>query len=180
MAAGWSVAEAVRAELTRRKRARKWEAASRQADELFQRLFQIPADERLAVVEAFPDLNSGALAVRLCEASLKAAADKAAVALELAALALAVAERLPAGAAGERWSLRLQGYCWAHLANAHRVANDFDGAQEAFTRGLALWRAGESAASVWLPEWPLPLSGSVFGGGSSGDSPKLWSFSTGR
>jgi transcriptional regulator with XRE-family HTH domain len=153
MAGGWSVAEAVRAELTRQKRDQKWEAASREAEELFQRLLQIPADERLAIVDAFPDLNTGPLAVRLCEASLRAAADKAADALEMAALSLAVAERMPAGTAGERWSLRLQGYCWAHLANARRVANDFDGAHGAFTRALALRRAGEPADPGRLPEW---------------------------
>jgi tetratricopeptide (TPR) repeat protein len=64
-----------------------------------------------------------------------------------------VAERVE-GAAGQGWRPRLQGYCWAHLANARRVATDFDGAHEAFARAWELWRAGE-ADPDWLPEWRL-------------------------
>jgi hypothetical protein len=142
MAAAWSVAEALRNELTRQKRHRKWDAACREAEELFQRLLRAEPEDRRTIVEAFPEFHTGPLAVRLCEASLKAAADKVADALELAELALAAAGRMPADTSGDRWRSRLQGYCWAHLGNARRVATDFNGSHEAFARAWGLWRAG--------------------------------------
>jgi hypothetical protein len=57
--------------------------------------------------------------------------------LELAELALSIAERVPGE---ESWRSRLKGYCWAHIANARRVANDLSGADEALTRAWELWR----------------------------------------
>jgi tetratricopeptide (TPR) repeat protein len=93
-----------------------------------------------------------ALARRFCAASLKAAADKPDVALELASLALAIAEKAPGE---ERCRSRIQGWCWGHLGNARRVATDFDVADAAFARAWQLWRAGAPAEPEWLPEWLL-------------------------
>jgi tetratricopeptide (TPR) repeat protein len=96
--------------------------------------------------------------VRACEASLKAALDKPAESLELAAFALDVARELSedsAGGGSGPGRSQLQGYCWGHLANARRVATDFEGAHEGFARAWELWRAGQQSASRWLPEWRL-------------------------
>ena len=74
-------------------------------------------------------------------------------ALELAELALLIAERLP----GDRaWGLRLQGYAWAHVSNARRVCNDLPGAEAAIVRARKLWEAGEPGDPgflnrAWLP-----------------------------
>jgi len=46
------------------------------------------------------------------------------------------------------------GFCWAHIANARRVANDHSGADEAFAQAWDLWRAGADADGL-LPEWRL-------------------------
>jgi len=128
------------------------EELAREAEQTWEALERFPVDRRRLVVELLPPrCRSWALAVRACEASLKAAADKPPDALDLATLALAVAEQLPAAAGGEQ----LQGFCWAHLANARRVSTDFGGAHEGFARAWHLWRSGEPAEPGPLPEWRL-------------------------
>jgi tetratricopeptide (TPR) repeat protein/transcriptional regulator with XRE-family HTH domain len=149
---GRSVEAELLAELTLAKQREKAQAAIQEAEELFQLLTPVSPPVRREMVEAFPVFHTWGLAMRFCEASLKAASDKPANALELAALALVAAEKAPAE---ERWSWRLQGWCWGHLGNARRVATDFDGADEAFTRASQLWEAGEPTESEWLPEWRL-------------------------
>src|SRR5688500_636738 len=81
------------------------------------------------------------------------AAHKVEEALELADLALSIAERVP----GEtNWRSRVQGYCWAHIANARRVANDHAGADEALARAWDLWRVGAAHSDPeLLAEWRL-------------------------
>jgi tetratricopeptide (TPR) repeat protein len=85
-------------------------------------------------------LRSGALCERICAESSKAAATDAQHALHLAGLALKVAT-LARG--GEAWRSRLQGYTWAFVGNARRVANDLIGADEAFATSTKLWKAGQ-------------------------------------
>ncbi|MEA2604408.1 MAG: hypothetical protein QOF89_5400 [Acidobacteriota bacterium] len=157
MAAGWTAgriaAEAVRAELIRRRQQETVAAARRQAEERFQSLIALTPKERRGLVEAFPDYWSRALAVRVCEASVKRAAHKPGEALELAELALSIAERIPGD---ERGRSRLRGYCWGHIANARRVANDLAGSDEAFAQAWDLWQAGAGSDSELLGEWVLP------------------------
>lgn len=151
--AGWTAAEAMRSELTRTRKQEKAEAAKQEAESLFRTLAPLTRKERSALVEAFPDYWSWALAVRVCEASVKKAAHKADEALELAELAVAIAERVPGE---ESWRSRLKGYCWAHVANARRVANNLSGADKAFARAWSLWRAGADSDAELLGEWVLP------------------------
>ncbi len=156
MAAGWTAghvaAEEVRSELIRRGKQEKAEAARQEAEELFRGLMAGTRKERSALVEAFPDYWNWALAARLCEESLKQTVNRPDEALELAELALSVAERIPDA---ESWHSRLKGYCWAHVANARRVANDLAGANEAFGRAWDLWRAGNGSDPGLLAEWRL-------------------------
>ena len=149
---GRSVEVEVHAELTRAKQREKAEAAIQEAEELFQLLTPIALPVRREMVEAFPVFHTWALALRFCEASLQAAADKPANALEFASLALVAAEK---ALGEERWSWHLRGWCWGHLGNARRVVFDFDGADLAFARAWQLWAAGEPAEPGWLPEWRL-------------------------
>jgi tetratricopeptide (TPR) repeat protein len=156
MAAGWMAghvtAGEVRGELIRRRKQEKVEAAKQEAAELYQGLMVATREDRVALVEAFPEYWNWALAVRVCEQSVKRAAHRAEEALELAHLALSIAERVP----GEQsWRRRLMGYCWAHVANALRVANNFAGADEAFVRAWELWRAGAGSDPELLAEWQL-------------------------
>ncbi len=99
---------------------------------------QTPA-ERRAHVEEKPELRRWALCELLCAESIKAAADDADRAVELAGLALRVADLAP----GEQtWRWRLQGYAWAHVGNARRVKGDLPGADGAFLSAGKLWEAG--------------------------------------
>jgi transcriptional regulator with XRE-family HTH domain len=151
-AAGWSTAGEVREKLVARKRRRKTKEARREAGELWERLRAHPRQERRGWVTASPELRSWALAERVCEASVRAAADNPQEALDLADLALFIAGQV---GGGEDWRRRLEGYAWAHVANARRVANDFAGADEAFSRAWDLWRAGAEANPGLLPGWRM-------------------------
>jgi tetratricopeptide (TPR) repeat protein len=141
-----------RAELIRQIRQGKVDSARQEAEDLFQGLKPLTRQERRGLVEAFPSYWSWALAMRACEGSIRMAAHNAEEALELADLALSIAQRIPGE---EIWRFRVQGYCWAHIANARRVANDHAGADEAFARAWDLWRAGAESDPELLPEWRL-------------------------
>ncbi len=93
-----------------------------------------------------------ALAVEIGEASVVAAADDAERSLELAELACSIAERVEEEPGFCR---RLRGHCLARWANAWRVANEYDRAEEGFARAWELWRAGSDAAPPLLPEWQM-------------------------
>lgn len=151
MAAGWSAAEQVRCDAVRRRKREKIDVAMREAEEAYQALVTLTRKERHGLIEVFPDFWTWALALRFSEGSLRKAAHRPEEALELAGLALSIAERVPEE---ESWRSRLMGFCWAHVANARRVANDHAGADEAFDRAWELWRAGTDCEGL-LPEWRL-------------------------
>jgi transcriptional regulator with XRE-family HTH domain/tetratricopeptide (TPR) repeat protein len=152
MAAGWTAGEWIYEALVHRKLVEKAEAARRDAEESWAWLKRATREDRRALVAVFPEFQSDALAARVCAASLRAAPHDAREALELAELALSVAERM---AGEEDLRSRARGYCWAHVGNARRVGNDFDGADEAFARAWDLWRAGNAAGAELFPEWRL-------------------------
>ncbi|HVT18123.1 MAG TPA: helix-turn-helix domain-containing protein, partial [Thermoanaerobaculia bacterium] len=109
---------------------------------LWAQLASRPAAERRRMVETSPEFHGWALVERLCHESEEAASDSAALALELAELALLVAALTPGT---EPWRSRLLGYAFAFLANARRVGNDLDGAEEALASAWRLWQAGAAA-----------------------------------
>lgn len=146
----WTVTEEIRRELIRRKMEEKAAAARQRARELWGQLKLATRQEGYDLVTVFPAFRSWALSELLCEASLRAAAHRADEARDLAELALFIADRLPGK---ERWHPNLQGYCWAHIGNARRVANDFTGADEAFARAWDRWRAG--GKTNFFPEWRM-------------------------
>jgi tetratricopeptide (TPR) repeat protein len=111
------------------------------------RLFQ--PDRRRLLVEASAEFHTWGLCERICAESVQAAADNADRALDLARLALFVAERVPGH---EAWRSRVQGYAWAHVANARRVRGDLSGAGQAFTRARNLWQAGAASPLGFLDE----------------------------
>jgi len=144
-----SAARVTRSELTRSFQAPRIEQARREAGELWAALKARPARERRALVESAGEYRSWALCERLCAESERAAAADARRAVELAELAVRVAARVPGE---ESWRSRLQGYAWAHLGNARRVASDLPGAEEAFAKARPLWQAGAAGDPGLLPE----------------------------
>jgi tetratricopeptide (TPR) repeat protein len=126
------------------------EEERREAEEVWAALERFPVHRRRRLVElSLRASRSWALAERIGEASARAAAHRADEALTLADLALSIAGRVPGE---EGWRSRLQGYAWAFVANARRVANDFDGADDAFVKAWELWEAGSSEL---LPGWRM-------------------------
>ncbi len=123
------------------------------AELLWDRLKRRAPAERRALVSRGLRFRTWALCERVAAESIRKAPNHPREALELAELALAIAERLP----GERaWGLRLQGYAWAHVSNARRVCNDLTGAETAIVRARKLWEAGGGANPGFLNEAWLP------------------------
>jgi tetratricopeptide (TPR) repeat protein len=123
--------------------------ARQQARALWERLKRRDAAQRRLLVEKVGEFRNWALCELLCEESIKAAGDSADRALDLANLALRVAELAPGDAA---WRQRVQGYAWAHVGNARRVKGDLPAADEAFGRAQKLWSAGAVGDSGLLNE----------------------------
>ena len=122
--------------------------ARQEAEALWERLRSFSPSERLVLVAGGREYQSWALCELLCIESERAAACDASRAVELAELSLRVAERV----SGDQWPLRIQGYAWAHLGNARRVASNLPGADSAFRRARELWEAGAAADPGWLSE----------------------------
>lgn len=123
--------------------------ARREARALWEGLKRRNPAQRRLLVEKVAKYRNWALSELLCEESIKAAGDSADRALELANLALRVAELAPGE---EAWRQRVQGYAWAHMGNARRVKGDLPSADEAFGRAQKLWSAGAWADSGVLNE----------------------------
>ena len=145
---GREAAEAARSDLLRILQDHRVSKARREAVALWERLRSFSPSERLVLVAGGREYQSWALCELLCIESERAAASDASRAVELAELTLRVAERV----SEDRWTLRLQGYAWAHLGNARRVASDLPGADTAFCRARELWQAGAKADPGWLSE----------------------------
>jgi len=121
------------------------------AAELWNHLKERTAAERRMLVEELDEYRSWALSERVARESITAAPNQPRIALELAELALLIAELSPAEAL---WSWRLQGYAWAHVSNGRRVCSDVPGAEEAFLCAKSLWEAGAAADPDLLnPAW---------------------------
>jgi transcriptional regulator with XRE-family HTH domain len=118
---------------------RRAQEARHDARFLWERLKPLTSAQRRAAIDASQELRSWALCELVCEKSIEAAADRADRALDLASLAVYIAEKSPG--VGE-WRKRLQGYALAHLANARRVGGDLAAADKVFVRAKKLWEAG--------------------------------------
>jgi transcriptional regulator with XRE-family HTH domain len=123
--------------------------ARQEARGLWEGLRRRAAAQRRLLVERVAKYRNWALCELLCEESIRAAGDSADRALELATLALRVAELIPGD---EAWRQRVQGYAWAHVGNARRVKGDLPAADEAFGRFQKLWSAGAIGDSGLLNE----------------------------
>ena len=110
------------------------------ARDLFVRLERHPAPLRRALLREVAEFRSWALVEFVAQESSRVAAHDAAKAVELADLALALAEEIPGHA---EWRLALRAYALAHLGNARRVAGNLRGAEQAFRAAEGLWPLGK-------------------------------------
>jgi transcriptional regulator with XRE-family HTH domain len=152
LAGGWILAEELFAELAYRKRMEKVERVKREAAEQWTHLKALPAEDRYDLVKLYPALRSPALVAQICEASARAAAHKVSEARELADFAFFVAGQVPGGSARRA---RAEGYASEFVANALRVATDFDAADATFAQAWTLWQDGDPSEPELLPEWRL-------------------------
>jgi len=148
-AAAREAVDQTRSVMTRAFQAPRIRRARQEAQELWSSLKGRPIHAQRTLVDGEENYRSWALCERLCAESEKAAPADAGRAVELAGLALRIAGLIPAP---EAWRSRLQGYAWAHLGNARRVAGDLPGSEEAFVRGRKLWESGAAADPGLLDE----------------------------
>lgn len=117
---------------------------SREASILLGELLLQPRERRLERVRSEPRLWLLKLCERLEAASRKAWAEEPATAVEMAELAVEVAERLDARRYGAALAADARALAWAYLGNARRIAADFGGAEEALVHAERLYRQFEA------------------------------------
>ena len=127
--------------------------AQDKAEALWRRLKPEKPEHRLVLVEEKRRYRDWGLAVLVTRESLAAAPNQPKEALELAKLAVHIAERVPGTQA---WRWRLQGHAGAALTNAYRVCNDLPAARKARVRARKLWQDGEPGDPGLLNEALLP------------------------
>lgn len=126
-------------------------AVRREALALWQQLEDCEDGDRRSLVERWAEFHHPGLAELLCHLSAEAASDRADRALELAKLALRVAELAP----GEEPEKKLlKGYGLVYFSNAERVAGNLPAARGTFGKGLGSWNAAPGC-STFLEEWRL-------------------------
>jgi len=109
------------------------------AADLWARMERRTPKQRRALVEETEEFKGWALCERAAAASAEKAASQPRQALELAQLALLIAEHAPGIPA---WRSRLRGYALARVSAAHRACGDLAQAEETWSRARELWDAG--------------------------------------
>lgn len=130
------------------------------AEALWRRLKRESHEDRLMLIEDAPRFRTWALVERMAAESITMAPKSPSDALKLAELAVRAAELLP----GEQWlRQQAQGYAWFHVANARKVATDFEASDAALAKAKALWKAGatEESASFFSAATVLALEAKV-------------------
>lgn len=128
--------------------------ARQQAEVLWDRLAPRPPEERRALVDhPLSKFRSWALCERVGAQSVAAAPNHPKKALELADLALRIAQVAPGPGL---WRDRLLGYAWAFVSNARRACNDLPGAEKAMANARKLWENGEPEDPGYLEKAWLP------------------------
>ncbi|MES1245064.1 MAG: hypothetical protein ABUT39_25895 [Acidobacteriota bacterium] len=114
------------------------------AAQLWPRLEPRNARQRLAMIEEIEEIQIWSLCELVAAKSIEMAPSSPAQALELAELALRIAELCQGD---EELRLSARGYAWFHIANARRVANDLPGSDVALVTATTLWSADASEKS---------------------------------
>jgi tetratricopeptide (TPR) repeat protein len=119
------------------------------AAQLWLRLEPHNARQRLAMVQEIEEFQSWALCETVAAKSIDMAPSSPAKALELAELALRIAELCPGD---EPLRLTARGYAWFHVANARRVTNDFPDGDAALATAVVFWEAGAPRDPAFFSE----------------------------
>jgi transcriptional regulator with XRE-family HTH domain len=114
---------------------------------LWSQLEPLRTEERWLLVETVKSYQTWDLCDLICTESREAAETGEDSAVELAELALHVAEQVPGK---EDWRAFIQGFAWAHVGYARRERGDSAGAREALKKFRPLWQKGISVRSLLL------------------------------
>jgi tetratricopeptide (TPR) repeat protein len=112
-----------------------WESA--EASALFRELLREPFERRMELIRNEPRFRLVKLCQRLEAESRDAWATDPARAVELAELAVEIAERLDARVYGDSLTEDTRALAWAYFGNALRIASDLEGAELALDRAEA-------------------------------------------
>ncbi len=116
------------------------EAAPRLADELL----ALPAAERTACVRGRARYQTLAVCERLIERSFEVGFKDPAFSMEVAELAIELADILDADYYGSAVVHDLKARAWGYLGNARRIRSDLNGAEEALARAEAISEEGSA------------------------------------
>jgi transcriptional regulator with XRE-family HTH domain len=122
----------------------------RRAEASWRELERLDPEAQRAAIDQSPLFRRWGVAERLCSESEALLATAPQRALQLAELALRVAERV---AGDPAWRRHLQGYAWAFIAKARFAAGDRVGAEQAAATGRSLWNPDSIAEADFL-QWP--------------------------
>ncbi len=151
--------DAVRLELDRAVKAERARRERAEAAALWREVEAVPPHALAALVERAREYQTRAFCELLCRESERAAADDPQKAIVLAEAALRAAERVPGPEPCRR---RAEGYAWASLGNARRVANDHEGGDAAFSAYQEAWRTRVADDDGFFdPALPLDLEASL-------------------
>jgi transcriptional regulator with XRE-family HTH domain len=129
--------------------ARDREAERRTAQALWTRIKPLPRKEQVDALRGAPPEAQWAVCEFLYIESQRLCGEDPVKAASLCELALVAADRAEGG---EVVRAKLRGLAWAHLGNALRARDDFDGAEGAFIAADQLWKAGEGVVDGLLEE----------------------------
>lgn len=116
-----------------------------EASALWEEISGRSPEERLRLVLQKERFASWGLAELLGRESRSAALEDSARSIELAELAVAVADRIVEGEPFEdRWVYQLRALAWAYLGNAWRVQGDLKRAEGTFEASGSWWEAGSA------------------------------------
>ncbi len=148
-----------RAFLESRVRAIEVQEAKEEAEQLWIELATRPQKVRILRVETCDEFLTPAFIARLCDESVNAAARRASDSVDMADLALKVAERAPGTEVQRAGRL---GQAWAFVGNALRVSNIPGEADLAFAATPELCRLSAGAEPEFFdPARPLDLEASL-------------------
>lgn len=129
-----------------------------EAPALWERLAPHAHQDRLALVRGDRTLLSWGLAELVAGRSKQIAPEDAGRAVEMAEIAVVVAEALKDEEPAEaRWAYQLRAFTWSHLGNARRVTGDLADSEQAFGNADSWWAAGVESTGDVLGYEPVIL-----------------------
>lgn len=129
-----------------------------EAPRLLQEFLPLDPEERLARIHADRRFVSWGLCELLVRRSCQTTPDQPSEAIQLADLAVHVADRISdSGLFEDRWVYQLRSLAWASLGNAHKVRGDLSGAERCFDMADSWWAAGTEGTEDALGYEPVIL-----------------------